>query len=169
MAFKDLFSGEKGKKFLIFGAAAVMILLLLSTITGSGNKTASRERSEVTENALDIEQALERRLKTLLEKIDGAGSVNVMITLDRSSQQLYEKNEKSDLKSADGSETFSRERETVLAGSSKEPLLTGTVQPKIRGAAVVCSGASDPVVREKVANAVAKALNIGISKVYVTD
>ena len=78
MTFKNLFSGENGKKILIFGAAAVMLLLLLST-------------------------------------------------------------------------------------------LTGTVQPKVRGAAVVCSGASDPVVREKVANAVAKALNIGISKVYVTD
>ena len=56
----------------------------------------------------------------------------------------------------------------VLAGSSKEPLQIGTLQPRVRGAAVVCSGAGDPVVKERVANTVAKALNIGLSKVYVT-
>lgn len=170
MTFKNLFSGENGKKILIFGAAAVMILLLLSTVTGSGgNKAAPRERSEVTEDASKIEQSLEQRLERLLQKIDGVGTVSVMVTLDRSSQTLYEKDEKTDLKSTDGSENTARETEVVLAGSSKEPLPTGVVQPKVRGAAVVCSGASDPVIREKVANTVAKALNIGISKVYVTD
>lgn len=174
MTFKSLFSGENGKKILIFGAAAVMILLLLSTVTsGSGSKTASRETTEVIEDASKIEQSLEQRLEKLLEKIDGVGSVSVMVTLDRSSQTLYEKDEKSqsDLKTTSdgGTENSARETEVVLAGSSKEPLRTGVVQPKVRGAAVVCSGASDPVIREKVTYTVAKALNIGISKVYVTD
>lgn len=168
MTFKNLFSGENGKKVLIFGAAAVMILLLLSTFT-DGSKSKTRENIRVSEDASEIEQSLERRLEALLEKIDGAGSVSVMVMLDRTSQTLYEKDEKTDLKSSDGTENSARETEVVLAGSSKEPLLTGTVQPKVRGAAVVCSGASDPVIREKVTNAVAKALNIGISKVYVTD
>ena len=174
MTFRSLFSGENGKKILIFGAAAVMILLLLSTVTGgSGNKTASREKTEIAEDASKIEQSLEQRLEKLLEKIDGVGSVSVMVTLDRSSQTLYEKDEKSqtDRKTASdgGTDNTARETEVVLAGSAKEPLRTGVVQPKVRGAAVVCSGASDPVIREKVTYTVAKALNIGISKVYVTD
>lgn len=174
MTFKSLFSGENGKKILIFGAAAVMILLLLSTVTsGSGSKTAVREATDIIEDASKIEQSLEQRLENLLEKIDGVGSVSVMVTLDRSSQTLYEKDEKSqtDLKttSEGGVENTARETEVVLAGSSKEPLRKGVVQPKVRGAAVVCSGASDPVIREKVTYTVAKALNIGISKVYVTD
>lgn len=172
MTFKSLFSGENGKKLLIFGAAAVMILLLLSTVTG-GSKTAVRDKTEIAEDASKLEQSLEQRLEKLLGRIDGVGSVSVMVTLDRSSQQLYEKDEKSQTDhkttSDGGTENTAHETETVLAGSSKEPLLTGVVQPKVRGAAVVCSGASDPVIREKVANTVAKALNIGISKVYVTD
>lgn len=173
MTFKNLFSGENGKKILIFGAAAVMILLLLSTVTGGSGKTASHEKTVTAEDAAKIEQSLEQRLEKLLEKIDGVGSVSVMVTLDRSSQQLYEKDEKSetDIKTGtDGNtENIAHETEVVLAGSSKEPLRTGVVQPKVRGAAVVCSGASDPVIREKVTYTVAKALNIGISKVYVTD
>ena len=172
MTFKNLFSGENGKKILIFGAAAVMILLLLSTVSQSG-KTTSHERTEIAEDAAKIEQTLEQRLQSLLEKIDGVGTVSVMVTLDRSSQQLYEKDEKTETKlqnsSDGGTENTARETEIVLAGSAKEPLMTGIVQPKVRGAAVVCSGADDPVIREKVTYTVAKALNIGISKVYVTD
>lgn len=175
MTFKNLFSGENGKKILIFGAAAVMLLLLLSTVS-CGSKTASHEKTDINELAEDtakIEQTLEQRLERLLEKIDGVGTVSVMITLDRTSQQLYEKDEKTETKSQNGpdsgTEDTARETEVVLAGSAKEPLLTGVVQPKVRGAAVVCSGADDPVIREKVTYTVAKALNIGISKVYVTD
>ena len=112
-------------------------------------------------------------MKTLLEKIDGVGSVSVMVTLDKSSQRVYEKNQKTDTdvktNSDGGSENTANETETVLAGSAKEPLEVGVVQPKVRGAAVVCSGAGNPLIKEKVTYTVAKALNIGISKVYVTD
>ena len=173
MTFKSLFSGENGKKILIFGVAAVLVLLLLSTVTGGSKKTASRETAEVFEDVSKIEQSLEQRLERLLENMDGVGSVSVMVTLDRSSQTLYEKDEKSQTDhrttSDGGTDNTARETEVVLAGSAKEPLRTGVVQPKVRGAAVVCSGASDPVIREKVTYTVAKALNIGISKVYVTD
>lgn len=172
MTFKNLLSGENGKKLLIIGAAAVMILLLLSSVFRGGESKAP-EKNVTFEDAAELEQALESRLKRLVESIDGVGTANVMVTLDRSSTLLYEKNEKSqtDLRgeSASGSENTARETETVLAGSSKEPLQTGVVLPRVRGAAVVCSGAEDPTVREKVTNAVAKALNIGISKVYVTN
>lgn len=173
MTFKNLFSGENGKKILIIGAAAVMILLLLSTVP-RGKSTAAVQNNtaaDEAETAAEIEQKLEQRLEELIGKIDGAGSVSVMVTLDSSSRKLYEKDEKTDVKanSDSGSENTARETETVLAGSAKEPLGVGTVLPKVRGAAVVCSGAGDPVVREKVTYTVAKALNIGLSKVYVTD
>lgn len=172
MTFKNLFSGEKGKKILMLGAAAVMVLLLLSTVSCE-SKTTSRENPVVCEDASQIEASLENRLVALLKKIDGVGDVSVMITLDRSSKKLYEKDEKIETNtkndSEGGTENNTRETEAVLAGSSKEPLQIGTVQPTVRGAAVVCAGAADPVIREKVANTVAKALNIGISRVYVTD
>ncbi len=92
-----------------------------------------------------------------------------MITLDKTETAVYEENKKLEETSGNASESSLKETEVVLAGSAKQPLLTGTVLPTVRGAAVVCEGASDPIVREKVANTVAKALNIGISRVYVTD
>lgn len=155
----SLLSGEKGRKILIIGAAAVLVLLMLGTIFHTEKST----QTAPLENPASVEQSLETRLKTLLEKIDGVGEVSVLITLDRCSQQVYEKDEKTQ---TDESRS-STEKETVLS-ANKEPLPTAVIQPKVRGAAVVCSGANDPIVREKVTNAVAKALNIGVSKVYVT-
>ena len=166
MNFKSLLAGEKGKKLLIIGAAAVLVLLLLSSMLG-GSKSSSKvsksgeDTAQISEKTAELEQALEARVKALVEKIDGAGTAAVMITLDRTSTSVYEKDEKQG--------NSNRETETVLAGSSKEPLQTGVVLPKVRGAAVVCPGAADPIVQEKVTNAVAKALNIGVSRVYVTN
>ena len=171
MTFKNLFSGENAKKIPIIGAAAVMVLLMLSTVS-CGGKTQTRARTETVEDAAKIERELEQRLTELIAKIDGAGTVNVMVTLDSSTRTVYEKDVKTETNAAEtsdsGTQNNARETEVVLAGSSKEPLEAGTVQPKVRGAAVVCGGAEDPVIREKVTYTVARALNIGISKVYVT-
>lgn len=172
MTFKNLLSGENGKKILIVGAAAVLLLLLLSSVFGGGSKKNSskikEEKTLTVEDAAELEKTLEARVKSLVESIDGAGTATVMVTLDRSSTLMFDKDERLEQKGESGSGSINRETETVLAGSSKEPLRTGVVLPKVRGAAVVCSGADDPVVREKVTNAVAKALNIGVSRVYVT-
>lgn len=173
MTWKSLFSGEKGKKILIFGTATVIVLLLLSSTLRGSKSESGAAVTETSEDASQIEQRLEQRLEELLCKIDGVGAVSVMVTLDRSSQTIFEKDEKTEtnIKSESdiGSENAARETEVVLAGSGKEPLRVGIVQPKVRGAAVVCGGANDPIIREKVANTVAKALNIGISRVYVTE
>ena len=168
---KEFLLGDKGRKIVVAGAVAVMLLLLLSTVSCNDEKNSVAE-PYASENAADIERELEQRLAGLISRIDGAGEVTVMVTLDTVSQRVYEKDTKSESSSKsdpDGSsQSEGRETEVVLAGSAKEPLQVGTVQPKVRGAAVVCSGAGDPVVKERVANTVAKALNIGLSKVYVT-
>ena len=168
-----LLSSDKGRKIIIGAALAVMLLLLLSTVSCGDKKTSNADTaSRQTEDFSKLERDLEQRLEALISEIDGAGKVSVMVTVDTSSRRVYDRNEKTENSRQSGSdslhESYERQTEVVLAGSSKEPLEIATVQPMVRGAAVVCSGASDPVVKERVANTVAKALNIGISRVYVT-
>lgn len=165
---KFVFS-DKGRRILIAAAAAAMLLLLLSTASCGGKSSGGIDNGgAANEDLSEIERELERRLEQIISKIDGAGSVSVMITLEGSSELVYERDRKSGRNSNDSSESVGSETEVVLAGSSKEPLWIGTVLPKVRGAAIVCSGASDPVVRERVANVAAKVLDLGISRVYVT-
>ncbi len=164
---KQFLLGDKGRKLIIGGAVAAMILLLLSTVSCGGSSGSSTNRHESAEQ---IEEKLENRLAELISCIDGVSDVKVMITLDVSSQTVYEKDESSSHSlSENGASGSSTQTEVVLAGSGKEPVEVGTIQPEVRGVAIVCGGASDPVIREKVANIAAKALNIGMSRVYVTD
>lgn len=157
---KRLISNDKARKIIIVCGLAVMLLLLLSSFWGnSESKTAVI--SDV--DCAKLEQKLEERLCGLISQIDGVGKVSVMVTIDRTERAVYEKNSRLD----SGAQDYSEETEVVLAGSSKEPLRVGTVMPIVRSAAIVCDGASDPVIRERVANIASKALNIGISKVYV--
>lgn len=166
---KALLLGDKGRKIIIAGALAAMLLLLFSTVSRGGK---SAPEPYAAENAAELERELEQRLVRLISQIDGTGEVTVMVTLDTVSRQVYEKNARSESSagsdSGGSSNGSSSETEVVLAGSAKEPLRVGTVQPKVRGAAVVCPGASDPVIRERVANTVARTLDIGLSRVYVT-
>ena len=169
---KEILLGDKGRKIVVAGAAAVMLLLLLSTVSCESRDKSAAEHYAASENAAEIERELEQRLVKLIGQIDGAGEVMVMVTLDTVSERVFEKDKRIESSSRSDAEGSSQsavsETEVVLAGSAKEPLQIGTVQPRVRGAAVVCTGASDPIVKERVANTVAKALNIGMSKVYVT-
>lgn len=166
----ELLTSDKGRKILIASALVIMLLLLLSTVS-CGGKANSEVSQTQTEDLSKLERELEQRLEKLIAEIDGVGKVSVMVTVDTSSRRVYDRNEKAESSVQSGSdslhESYGHQTEVVLAGSSKEPLEIATVQPRVRGAAVVCSGASDPVIKERVANTVAKALNIGISRVYV--
>ena len=169
----EFLSSDRGRRIIIALALALMLLLLLSTVScGDKGRSDTNAASKQTEDFSKLERELEQRLEKLISEIDGAGRVSVMVTVDTSTRRVYDRNEKTENSRQSGSdslhESYERQTEVVLAGSSKEPLEIATVQPLVRGAAVVCSGASDPVVKERVANTVAKALNIGISRVYVT-
>lgn len=160
-------SGEKARKAIIIGGVVVIALLFLSTVIPPPEK----ENVPAAESAQDIERGLEERLAAIISEISGAGQATVMVTLESSAERVFAEDEK--LTSSDGggenpSGSSASEKEVVLAGSAKEPLERGVIMPKVRGVAVVCAGASDPTVKEKIANAVAGALGIGISRVYVT-
>lgn len=161
---KQLISNDRTRKIIIVCGLSLMLLLLIgSFFGGNGSKSGGNDSEKYAADCAELERQLEGRLKELILQIDGVGKVSVMITLDMTECAVYEKNTK-----LEGSEQrYSEETEVVLAGSSKQPLEIGKIMPVVRSAAVVCEGAQDPVIRERVANIASKALNIGISKVYV--
>lgn len=169
---RDFLLSDKGRRILIALALAAMLGLLMSTVSCGGNsskKSSNIDSNNVREeNLAELEKQLERRLEQIISKIDGAGNVSVMIMLEGSTELVYESDRKIQRSTNGDQESCGIDTEVVLAGSAKEPLQIGSVQPKVRGAAIVCSGASDPVIRERVANTAAKVLNLGISRVYVT-
>lgn len=147
---------------LIAGIAAI-VLLFLSTLTPQSEPQTVQQYT--AEETAKLERELERRLTELLAEIDGVSSPQVMVTLDRTSERVFAE----ESKTRSGSGENSTESTLALSGSGKEALETSVILPKVRGVAVVCGGAEDIVIREKVVNTAARVLDIKVSQVYVTS
>ncbi len=154
-----LLSSKKGRTIVVIAGVVLILILFLGTLTPE-----STEQSPAAEDTAAIERELEQRLERLLEGIDGVTAPDVMLTLESTSEHLYAR----DGSSSSTSGGSSSESAVVLAGSGRSPLEQTTVLPKVRGVAVVCGGAENPSIKEKVVNTVSGVLNISSSRVYVT-
>ncbi len=136
---KEIFKSEKSIKLIIIIGAALIIAIALS-----GLGTDSGESGNTTlfnyENQAEYETALEEKLENILSKINGIGTIDIMITLDTSEQNQFQK-------------------------SGNEPVYTKT--PEIRGVIVVCDGGDNIIIREKVISAVSGAFGISTTRVSV--
>lgn len=164
-AILEFLGTDKGRRVLIICGIALMAVLLIGSFRP---RTVSESASAAAEDFAQTERDIEQRLTELISRIDGAGVCTVMVTLDTSSQRVYAEERSSSSSTGDSVRTSSEDTSVVLAGSGKEALETGTVLPQVRGVAVVCAGAANPAVKEKIANAVCGALGIRLSRVCVT-
>lgn len=151
------------RRLVLIAGIAAIVLLFLSTLTPQSEPQTVQQYT--AEETAKLERELERRLTELLTEIDGVSSPQVMVTLDRTSERVFAE----ESKTRSGSGENSTESTLALSGSGKEALETSVILPKVRGVAVVCGGAEDIVIREKVVNTAARVLDIKVSQVYVTS
>lgn len=151
------------RRLVLIAGIAAIVLLFLSTLAPQSEPQAMQQYT--AEETAKLERELERRLTELLAEIDGISSPQVMVTLDRTSERVFAE----ESKTRSGSGENSTESTLALSGSGKEALETSVILPKVRGVAVVCGGAEDIVIREKVVNTAARVLDIKVSQVYVTS
>lgn len=151
------------RRLVLIAGIAAIVLLFLSTLTPQSEPQTVQQYT--AEETAKLERELERRLTELLAEIDGVSSPQVMVTLDRTSERVFAE----ESKTRSGSGENSTESTLALSGSGKEAMETSVILPKVRGVAVVCGGAEDIVIREKVVNTAARVLDIKVSQVYVTS
>ena len=125
-------------------------------------------------------EALEPQLLRILEKMDGVGNVEIMITLEDSGESYYSTEDKTEgdtesVYNTDGSlgsvqSRRSAEQEYLLVENSdgrREALLLSHSEPQVKGVIVICDGADKATVREAVTEAVCTVLHINSTRVYV--
>ncbi len=173
--FFSVFKGEKRILALFIVSIIAIFLMVFSECTPSKETTISNEKFDIDSYIKDTQQ----KITKIIETIDGAGKSEVMITPERTVEYVYFQEEtlKTDTHAEDSpdasKQTTKTETQTsaaVVEGKSngKEALVTTTIMPKIAGVVVICEGGGNSVVQERVINAVATALNIEQSRVYVT-
>ncbi|MGN0620693.1 MAG: hypothetical protein ACI4I9_02395 [Porcipelethomonas sp.] len=159
--------GIKGTKFIVFLGIAGIAAIFLSDILFSGEKENKNSTDEITDTGgyEAYVSETESRLCDMLEKIDGVGKADVMLTVSGTEEYIYAEEEKTNI----DSERTAKEKKYVVigGGSGKEALLRKIENPEISGVVIVCEGGDSNIVKEKVINAVSAAFDLSSKKIFV--
>lgn len=142
--------------------------------TNQANPPPVQEKSKM---AME-EESLAEGLEKMLTGIEGCGRVKVTVRLESSARELYALNKTAGSKNTvekdqgGGTRTINEENDSsqlVIAkeGSGDTPVVEMENASNISGVMVVAEGASDPLVRERLFNAVSVSLNVEPHKIIV--
>ena len=123
--------------------------------TGSKTKEETPAVTQPTQEAEDLED----RLSRVLSQLEGAGKVQVLLTLACGEKTIYQ----TDTDAADRSSTV------ILTDSSRNQagLVRQIDPPTYLGAVVLCQGADNSNIKLAITEAVANATGLGYHKITV--
>ncbi len=170
-----LFKGDKKIKLIVLAGILGILFIFLS---GGKTENVQKKSNETVSSSFSAEELsvqMEKKLTALVGGISGVGHCNVMITYENGIEYVYANESKSTSDVMDEGEggkkqeKNSQENSLVIidTGNGKEALRVKEIQPKVRGVVVVCDGADNISVRQRVVDAVTTALDISSAKVYV--
>lgn len=132
----------------IFLAAAGVILVITGSLGGGENPET------VYEDVGFYTEYLEGRIAGLCNSVEGVENASVFLTLDCSSEYVYNREGSSDY--------------LILSGSGgEEAVLLQEIYPKVRGIAVVCAGGETPRIRETLTELLAAALDLPAHRIRI--
>ena len=113
-----------------------------------------------------------------IQRIEGVGEVEVMITLESSAEKVVEKDrssqtdtvtESGSTESTRTSKSSSTSESSVYGGSGnqEEPYVSKEISPKVRGVLVVASGGDKAVVKQNIMEAVQALFDIDTHKIRI--
>ena len=126
-------------------------------------------------------EALEKKLLSLVTNIQGVGEARVWVTLESGAELIYAREE---VKNTDTTQDYGEdgvkslrekdnsEQKLILVegvDGRQQPLIKTQREPVVQGVVVVCQGARDMTVVERVTDAVTCALGISSGRVCVTQ
>ena len=164
--FKNLRLDKKTIAILIVGFL-LMIIIVISEFDLD-------DKQEDIENVPKTDEEycvyLEDKIKSFIEKIDGAGKTEVIITLSETTEYIYATDDKDVHKNNTNSDDSTLEKEYVIIenNNNDEGLLIKTIEPKIRGIAVSCEGGDDVKVQQQIYSTVEALLDIKTSNIAIT-
>lgn len=171
-----------------FGAALVILNSFLS-MKGVEPSVQDGNLPQVSESAWggeikqgsvfeSLESSLESRLKEILEKIVGVGSVDVLVTIDSTEEIVVERNTQESQQITDENDrnggkrhitAVNKDGQVVLyeVSGDQKPIVKKTLNPRIRGVLVVAKGAENGTVRNLIIDAIEKGVNVPVTRISV--
>ena len=164
---KELLGEKKTAAVTILGVAGLLLIMLSSILPDKKNEPAVSSGTErQTAAAEEYCRSTEKRLEEFLKNIEGAGDVEVYLTVGTAERYVYAAEGK---KIRSENKTEEEAKYVIIGGGSeREPLIETVEIPEITGAVIACTGCNDPAVQERIYRAVSAALGIPTGKIFVT-
>lgn len=158
---------EKLKKFkypaLVLALGAVLLLW-----PGREQKPAEVPAAEPEPVAeAQTTQAVEQQLSRLLSRIEGAGQVEVMLSLQAGEQTVWQTDESGTEGTESAGASHSRTTVLVSQDGGQSGLAVQQLCPQYRGAIIACQGADSAAVRLSLVNAVAALTGLPADQITV--
>ena len=193
--FKDkmskIFKQKNITNLIILLLLVIMFYLVVSYFTGVNNITKSEKtnlekvskedmnsNSQKDSEVLSYQEKQEKDLERILGKINGVGSVDVVINFQSSEVKVpavdnsSQKSTTEETDSEGGTRVNSQETDgdkIVMSNSSNgsEPVILKTEKPEVLGVMVVAEGAEDSKIKYEITKAISSLYNISVDKVNV--
>ncbi len=187
---------ENKKKIenIVFCIAILIITILAINLILNGQRTAnSKEKEEdttkrlasqettiETSNTENGEDSLEKKLETILSKIQGVGEVKVFINYSESSEVVAMYNENTKTSNTEENDTEGGIRKIQETDSQKDiiykeengekvPITKKVVQPKVEGAIITAKGANSVEIKNNIIQAVEAVTGLATHKIQVFE
>lgn len=173
MKMQDFMQKIKEKKlkrsdWLILVLAGILILIIALPTDTKEKKQPEKSKENISKENNTMEASkdeIERKLEDILEKIDGAGDVKVMITYQDSGTQVVEKDKNTSENSLEESDSTGGVRSTKEqqlqestvyeeADAGNTPFVSKELLPKVEGILIVASGGDNQKVKQNISEAV---------------
>ena len=173
MKMQDFMQKIKEKKlkrsdWMILVLACILILIIALPTDTKEKKQAEEAKENISKENNTMEASkdeIERKLEDILEKIDGAGDVKVMITYQDSGTQVVEKDKNTSENSLEESDSTGGVRSTKEqqlqestvyeeADAGNTPFVSKELLPKVEGILIVASGGDNQKVKQNISEAV---------------
>lgn len=170
---KIMLSKDKTKYIVIIGMIGIL-LIATSTLIPKNSDGKNENSSLKNVTAETYVTQLEKKINYMISQIEGVGSSEVVITLENGVENVYANSER---KTSDCNENISGKSTNrndtqhdvvIIDGSSgKQALVITQKEPTVKGVVVVCEGADNSVIVNRVTDAVTKSLNIKTNRISV--
>ena len=186
MKMQDFMQKIKEKKlkrsdWLILVLAGILILIIALPTDTKEKKQAEEAKENISKENNTMEASkdeIERKLEDILEKIDGAGDVKVMITYQDSGTQVVEKDKNTSENSLEESDSTGGVRSTKEqqlqestvyedADAGNTPFVSKELLPKVEGILIVASGGDNQKVKQNISEAVLALFQVEATRIKI--
>ena len=129
-----------------------------TSVTGEATKTST---------SVDGEADLEKKIEQALASIKGAGEVDVIVYYSASKEQVFSYDTQQS--SSPDAEGGSAQSQAQLSVVDDQPVLLKENAATIQGVVVIAQGAGEPVVAERLYQAVSRLLGLGADRIAIVE